>query len=79
MNQNWTIPFTYLKYTVITIVHFAVIGTNMGMGYIRNVYIRNDLCYDVKSFCPIETEIFLELWLANMKPRAVGSIYQPPC
>ena len=30
VNQNQMIPFSHLKYTLLTIMHFAVIGTYMG-------------------------------------------------
>ena len=61
-------------------IHFAVIGTDMGRGGGGVVCcIRNELSFDVKSFFPPEIQnILFEILLPNTKPIVVGIIYRPP-
>ena len=42
-------------------------------------FIRNDLCYNAKSFLTSEIEnVFIEIFLPLSKPLVVGTIYCPP-
>ena len=60
---------------LIIIVHFAVIGTDMGK---VSLLYKGNFNYDVELFFPSKIDIFNKFSLPNTKTIVFGTIYQPP-